>query len=84
MKSKFKNSGNKKVVQCELRPLHAFFLDVDDSITNSEVGHIICMNFESARVTLLRHQFANGGPVVKRLSIANTDDQFNKINEDSL
>ena len=65
------NSNNKKVVQRELRPLHAFFLDTDDSIKNSEIGNIMCMDFESARVTLLRHQFANGGPSVKQLLASN-------------
>ena len=56
------------MVQREPQPLHAFFLDADDSIKNSEVGNIMCMDFESARVTLLRYQFANGGPAVKPLS----------------
>lgn len=61
------NPEKEKVVQCEPRPLHAFFVDADDSLKNSEVGQIMCLNFESARVTLLRHQFANGGPQVKPL-----------------
>ncbi len=65
---KSKNPENKKVVQREPRPLHAFFLDADDSLKDSEVGSIMCMDFESARITLLRHQFANGGPQVKQLS----------------
>ncbi len=64
MKTNFKKSGNKKVVQREPRPLHAFSLDTDDSIKNSEVGNIICMDFESARVTLLRHQFTNGKQLI--------------------
>lgn len=68
MNSNFENPENKKVVHREPRPLHAFFLDSDDSIKNSEVGNIICMDLESARVTLLRHQFANGGPQVKQLT----------------
>lgn len=64
---KSKNPENKKMVQREPRPLHAFFVDADDSLKNSEIGQIICLNFESARVTLLRHQFANGGvPLVKQ------------------
>ena len=58
------------MVQREPRRLHAFFLDADDSTKNSEVGQIICMDLESARVTLLRHQFANGGPQVKPLSVS--------------
>ena len=69
MNSNFKNPAKEKVVQCEPRPLHAFFVDADDSLKNSEVGQIMCLNFESARVTLLRHQFAGGKPEVKALSI---------------
>lgn len=66
---KSKNPENKKVVQREPRPLYAFFVDSDDSLKNSEVGNIMCMDFESARITLLRYQFANGGPQVKHLNL---------------
>ncbi|MBC7419785.1 MAG: hypothetical protein H7328_03570 [Bdellovibrio sp.] len=69
-----KKSGNKKAVQCEPRP-HYFFLDAEDSIKNSEVGQIICLNFESARVTLLRNQFSNGGPTV----VQKTANQINDL-----
>lgn len=64
-----KKTDSKKVVQREPRRLHEFFVDQGDGLKDSAIGNVLCLNMESARVTLLRHQVANGGIKVRKLKV---------------